>query len=257
MATGLLGRMNWYELSTSSASAAQRFYAAVMGWRAQPFEGMDSPYTVLMRGDVPVGGVMDLTEEDVAARVPPHWAMYVATPDVLHTCRHAESLGARLLVPPTMIPEVGRFAVIADPQGAVCSIMQPARPPGLAEAPPAIGDVSWHELVTTDVAAASAFYATLFGWEPAGEHDMGPGGPYRMFGRNGRALGGMYLRPADATAPPNWLVYFRVANASAAAAVVKVKGGKVLNGPMDVPGGGRIAQCLDPQGAAFALHEQA
>jgi predicted enzyme related to lactoylglutathione lyase len=64
----------------------------------------------------------------------------------------------------------------------------------------------------------------------------------------------MFTKPADMPMPPNWLYYIRVPNADEAVERVKALGGQVLNGPMDVPGGDRIAQCLDPQGAAFAVH---
>jgi predicted enzyme related to lactoylglutathione lyase len=121
---------------------------------------------------------------------------------------------------------------------------------------PNIGGFSWHELATPDYAAAFRFYQALFGWEKVAEHDMGPMGMYFIFGRNGTQLGGMFNKPADMPFPPNWLQYIQVDSADSAVERVKANGGKVLNGPMDVPGGDRIAQCLDPQGGAFAVHSR-
>lgn len=114
---------------------------------------------------------------------------------------------------------------------------------------------SWHELATTDHLAALRFYADLFGWSKLSEADMGPIGIYVLFGRGERQYGGMYSKPAEMPAPPHWLLYVRVASLDAALTRVRDGGGQMLNGPMEVPGGDRIAQCVDPQGAAFALHE--
>jgi predicted enzyme related to lactoylglutathione lyase len=172
------------------------------------------------------------------------------------TVKQAESLGATIHHKPTDIPTVGRFAVLADPQGAFFAVFTP---PGNApghEGMPNVGEFSWHELATTDYAAAFGFYQALFGWEKIAEHDMGPMGIYFLFGRNGQQLGGMFNKPPEMPFPPNWLQYIQVDSADSAADRVKANGGQVLNGPMDVPGGDRIAQCLDPQGGAFAVHSR-
>ena len=117
-----------------------------------------------------------------------------------------------------------------------------------------VGEASWHELMTTDAEAAMRFYSEIFGWKPTETFDMGPMGKYHMFGRN-FPLGGMMNKPAElAQVPPNWGIYFRVSEINAAAERVTANGGQVLNGPMEVPGGDHIVNCLDPQGAAFSLH---
>lgn len=155
---------------------------------------------------------------------------------------------------PADIPGVGRFAAIQDPQGAVLCLYrslagewQPHR-----EALP--GEFSWHELATTDPEAAWAFYAALFGWTQSGSFDMGESGTYRLFGVEGRQLGGVY-RSAPGQPPAAWLLYVRVADVRAAIERVQSSGGKMLYGPIEVPGGDQVAVCLDPQGAAFALHQ--
>ena len=124
------------------------------------------------------------------------------------------------------------------------------------EGDPKLGEFSWHELMTSDYRAGIAFYTAIFGWETLEEHDMGPMGVYLIFGRNGRQLGGMFNTPANVPAPPNWLQYISVDSADKAVERVKENGGTIMNGPMDVPGGDRIAQCMDPQGAAFAVHSR-
>ena len=200
---------------------------------------------------------MQLMPEMVGS-VPPHWIGYVAVPSVDDTAKQAESLGGKVLTAPMDIPDVGRFAVISDPQGAAIAIFTPKE--GAPQQPDTMGsagEISWHELTTTDHKSAYDFYQTLFGWDKTGDFDMGDMGTYQLYGRGDQPLGGMWTKPADMPMPPNWLYYIRVPNVDEAAERVKALGGQVLNGPMDVPGGDRIAQCLDPQGAAFAVHARA
>jgi predicted enzyme related to lactoylglutathione lyase len=120
---------------------------------------------------------------------------------------------------------------------------------------PEPGDVAWHELTTTVWEAALGFYSELFGWDKQQAMDMGEMGTSQMYGLGERMLGGMYNKTADMPFPPNWLYYVSTADVDAAAKKIEKKGGKILTGPMDVPGGGRIVVAQDPQGAAFALHQ--
>jgi predicted enzyme related to lactoylglutathione lyase len=109
--------------------------------------------------------------------------------------------------------------------------------------------------MTTDWKAAMKFYQEAFGWQPSEQMDMGPGGKYQMFNRPHGMIGGIMNKPKEmVNAPPNWLIYFRVPDVDAAAERIKENGGKILNGPMEVPGGDRVLSAADPQGAAFGLH---
>jgi predicted enzyme related to lactoylglutathione lyase len=257
MASDIRGRFVWYELLTSDPKAAEDYYTKVVGWGTTLFEGAGTPYTMWMNGDTPVGGVMLLPEQAKAAGAPPHWIGYVGTPDVDATARDAADAGATILVAPQDIPSVGRFAVLQDPQGAVFSLYAPAGEHPGHEGPPMSGEFSWHELATTDHEAAFAFYAKLFGWKKTESMDMGEMGVYQMFGRGEQTLGGMFNKSAEIPGPPFWLYYTRVPDVSKAVENVTGLGGQILNGPMEVPGGDMIVQCLDPQGAAFALHASA
>jgi predicted enzyme related to lactoylglutathione lyase len=126
-------------------------------------------------------------------------------------------------------------------------------PSDTSAAPPS--DFSWHELATTDQRAALAFYQQLFGWEATSSMDMGPGmGVYQMFGWGGQPAGGIFTKPAQMPGPPSWLPYIKVPDSKKTAASVKKQGGKIINGPMEVPGGDWIAQGMDLQGAMFAVH---
>jgi len=247
------GRFVWHELMTTDTDAASDFYSRVVPWKAED-SGMPS-YSIWMSGKVRAGGLMALPENDGPA-TPPHWIIYVGTPDVDATVEAAEKLGGKVLKPAADIPNVGRFAVLSDPQGAAFAVFTPSSMPEEGILPSGgVGDFTWHELATTDPDAALSFYTELFGWSKGAAHDMGDF-TYHIVTLDGKDVGGVY-KVRDNSTPPNWLSYVHVADASKAANAVKSAGGRVLNGPMEVPGGSWIVQVLDPQGGAIALVEPA
>ena len=249
------GRFVLYELMTSDPTAARSFYSQLTGWSTQEWDGAQMPYTMWMNGETAVGGLMQLPEEAKQQGAPPHWLAYIATPDADATVTVVSDRGGRLLHGPVDIPTVGRVAVLMDPQGAVFAAHTAAGTPPGHDGPWGVGEFSWHELATTDPDAAFGFYSDLFGWAKTEAMDMGPGGTYQMFGRTSdRSMGGIFQKPAEMPGPTAWLVYVSVDNVDARVDTVKQLGGQILNGPMDVPGGDRVAQCMDPQGVAFAIH---
>jgi hypothetical protein len=247
----------WYELVTTDPAAAQAFYTDLVGWGTAPFDAAPMPYTMWMKGETPVGGLMELPAEARAGGVPPHWLGYVAVDDVDATAARAEERGARIIIGPDTIPDVGRMVIFADPQGAVLGAYKSAQAMSAEDPEPELGDVSWRELATTDHEAAFEFYSDLFGWEKDQAMDMGEAGVYQMYGRAGRMLGGMYNKTAGQPGPPAWLYYIKVGDLDATVRKVKAKGGKIVVEPMEVPGGSRIGVGIDPQGAAFAMHQTA
>jgi predicted enzyme related to lactoylglutathione lyase len=247
------GNFVWYELVTNDVKGAIRFYEDVIGWGTQAFEGGDAPYTMWTAGGTPVGGVMPSQGDGQGAGAKPHWFAHVLADDVDALAKKAQSLGGKIEVPPRDIPTVGRFSIIADPQGAIISLFTPKGSGAPQGAEPANGHFSWHELMAGDMEAAFRFYSQLFGWQKTQAIES-PMGVYQMYGKDGRTLGGMATKPKDYPAPPHWLYYVKVADLDGALARVKKDGGQVMHGPMEVPGGDRVAQCTDPQGAAFALH---
>ena len=255
-ANAVRGRFNWHELLTKDPEAARRFYTAVVGWGTQIFESSNPPYTMWMAGDTPVGGIQKLPDEAAAHGAPSSWLTYIETQDVDETVDHATRLGAQIFVRATDIPNVGRFAVLADPQGVTFAVYMPLT--AMPDHEAGVGEFSWHELMTSNQDAGFAFYEELFGWTKTSAMDMGEQGVYQMFGLSSDApMGGVYSIPPGMGAPPNWLPYIRVDNADAAAERVKANGGTLKNGPMEVPGGDRIAICEDPQGCVFAVHSKA
>jgi predicted enzyme related to lactoylglutathione lyase len=252
------GRFIWYDLMTTDQAAAKSFYNQLVGWGTQPFEGSGMPYTMWTAGKNPIGGVMDLAEEARQAGAPPHWVAYVAVTDVAATCDRTVELGGAVLHPATDIDGAGSFAILQDPQGAPFAVYTSGSLASNEPGPPSVGAFSWHELATTDLETASSFYADLFGWETKEDMDMGDGWVYRIFGcPDGAHLGGMFTKTDAMPGPPMWLYYITVDDLDGALERLDGLGGRLLNGPMEVPGGDRIAQCMDPQGAAFALHAEA
>jgi predicted enzyme related to lactoylglutathione lyase len=245
------GRFVWHELMTTDTDAAAAFYSKVVPWKTQD-SGMPS-YTLWMAGKTQVGGLTGLPA-DGDASAPPHWIVYVATPDVDATVAAAERLGGKVLKGATDIPNMGRYAVLTDPQGATFAVYTPPGPPPEgADASGGPGEFAWHELATTDQDAALAFYTELFGWEKGPAHDMG-NMTYQLVLHNGAQVGGIYALEAPAS-PPHWLSYVRVPDCTKATNAAKAAGGRVLNGPMEVPGGSWITMMIDPQGGAFAVLE--
>jgi predicted enzyme related to lactoylglutathione lyase len=252
-ASALLGRPLWYELMTSDMKAAETFYTKVVGWTASPFGGAGQPYTMFNRsGELPVGGVMTMPPD---MKAPPFWSMYVGVPGLEEAAAHLARLGGKAHTPVIEVPSVGRMQMVADPQGAVFYLYEPAIADQAPETAAELGDASWRELMTTDSPAAMTFYQQLFGWQPSEAMDMGEMGTYQMFNRPHGMIGGMMNKPKEmANVPPNWQIYFRVPSVEAAAERVTANGGRILNGPMEVPGGDWVANAMDPQGAAFGLH---
>ena len=250
------GRFVWYDLMTTDTAAAQAFYTKVIGWGTRGMPGMEEEYTMWTAGEKPVGGLMTLAEEAKAMGAPPHWIAYVSVPDLQVAADRTSAMGGKVLVPPTEIPQdKGAFAILQDPQGAVFAAYSPKQASEDFTEPGAL-EFSWHELMTTDYEAATAFYAEVCGWVKSDAMDMGEGNIYQMYKVAGMelAMGGIFNKDPKMPMPPMWLYYVKVPDLDTALAAVTEHGGQVMNGPMEVPGGDRVAQCVDPQGAAFALH---
>jgi predicted enzyme related to lactoylglutathione lyase len=252
----LLGSFAWCELLTTDTNAAGGFYKKVVGWKTKPWPH-DKSYTTFTTGGGPVAGMMILPDEAKKMGAPPNWMMYVGTPSVDDTATRVAQLGGRVLKQPDNIPDGGRFAVVADPQGAVFGLFTPkSGQPAKAQSEPGVGDFSWYELYTTDLEAGWTFYSTLFGWEKTTAMDMGEMGVYQMFRRGAGVPGAGGMMKAPPGQPAAWLPYAMVPDAKAAAERATASGGKIVNGPMEVPGGDWIAQGQDPQGAMFAVHSR-
>jgi uncharacterized protein len=215
--------------------------------------GAGSGYTFFLNEGSPVGGATQLPDRAKQMGAPPHWMSNVQVSDVDATVAEAKKLNGRVLVEPSEYSGVGRYALIADPFGAVIRVLVPTQPMKVRDVSRP-GEVCWHELLSEDHEASLAFYGKLFGWKKRSEFDMGAMGKYVLYGDDARDLGGMFTKPKEMHASA-WNYYFQVSDLDAAVERAKEKGGKLCNGPMSIPSGARIAQLSDPQGAGFSLHE--
>jgi predicted enzyme related to lactoylglutathione lyase len=248
-----IGQFVWYELATNDAPAATAFYRRVFGWDAKDAGMEGQPYTLLSAGPNMVAGLFSMAGQGCDGPPKPSWMGYIGVEDVDAHAALVQEGGGSILRPPADIPGVGRFAVAADPYGAVFMLFKGTSDPGPAPVQPGTpGHIGWHELHAGNGEGAFAFYSKLFGWTKAEAMDMGRLGLYQIFAVGGIPVGGMMTKMPEAPVS-FWLYYVTVEGIDAALKRNEEGGGKLLMGPEQVPGGSWIAQCLDPEGAIFAM----
>jgi uncharacterized protein len=238
----------WTELTVPDPEAAKAFYGDVFGWRADAAPRPEAgAYTVFRLGDAPVAAVAPLVDDSQ----PTAWGVCLAVEDAERTASRAAEHGGSTLMPPTDVFDLGRYGVLADPEGAAFSVWQS----GAGAGSEILGDPrspGWIELSTRDPRQALAFYPSVFGWTTH-LSDF-----YTEWSLGGTRFGGLVdlgqvPEPASST-PAHWKPYFKVANVDEAAAKAAGAGGSVLLAPADVPGEDlRVSVLKDPQGAQFGV----
>ena len=244
------GKFVWYEWMGADPARAAKFYGEVVGWGVVESHMAGFAYRIASVGDYGVAGLFATPPE--AQGTPACWSGYLSVDDVDAAADRLTAAGGRVMRPGWDIPHVGRAALVSDPDGAPFLLFRPssaAAPP--APAPHTPGLVGWRELHARDGKAALDFYEGQFGWREDRQHDMGPMGVYRIFKAGGQE-GGAMTRHAQGPGPC-WLYYFLVDSAAAANARVAAQGGRIVNGPHEVPGGMFASQGVDPEGALFGL----
>ncbi len=240
------GTFCWPELATTDSEGAKQFYSKLFGWIWEDSPaGPDMVYSRLKKGGKDVGALYKMRVDQKG--MPPNWMSYISVASVDEAAKKARELGGQILMEPFDVMEFGRMAVVKDPQGATFSLWEPRTHFG-AQVVNEPGALCWDELHTTDTAAAANFYTRLFGWTTKA------GGDYTEFHRGEEAAGGMMaIRKEWGPVPPNWLVYFAVADCHETAAKASELGAHTVVPPMDIPKVGRFAILADPQGAVFAI----
>jgi predicted enzyme related to lactoylglutathione lyase len=255
------GSFIWYELMTTDATAAAKFYGAVVGWkiadRADPQPG-GQDYRMIVRSDGgSAGGVLALTRDMLEHGARPTWLGYLHVKNVAAAVKAIEAEGGKTLMPKMALP-VGEIAMLADPMGSPFYVMSPVPPPDKPDAtsdvfdPKATQRVRWNELASPDLARAKAFYARHFNFEFHESMPMGEMGDYCFIDHAGVRLGAMMQKPEQSPIA-GWLYYFGVDSVMAAKRRIETGGGKVTMGPHEVPGGDWIVVASDPQGAPFGV----
>lgn len=255
------GSFIWYELMTTDANAAARFYNSVVGWQIEQapvlnVQGRD--YRMIPRNDGGnAGGLLQLTQEMRAGGAHPLWVGYLYTPDVEQAAKAIEADGGQVHM--RLDLPVGQIAMVSDPLGAPFYIMNPIPPPGAPkDATSDVFDmtatqrVNWNELYTPDLAKAKAFYAKHFGFAFNEVLDMGEFGDYCFFDHGGQRPGAAMKQPKG-NPFAGWLFYFGVPSVSAAKRAIEQGGGKITLDLQQVPGGHWIIMAIDPQGAPFGV----
>jgi uncharacterized protein len=236
-----VGSFIWHGNQTTDVEAAKRFYTELFGWSLEDWPG-EMEYTVINSGGQGHGGI-------TAAQggAPSHWLGNVLVEDADEAARRAEAAGGKILFGPESMPDVGRFAVIADPQGAVVSAYAPE-----GEGEPGQGVFVWDELHTSDPGAAKSFYGEVFGWTSK-DVDMGGGTTYTIFKRAGDTDAAGCFLLGEGQPASYWLVYIGTNDVDGTAARAKELGATAIVEPADIPGQGRFSVLQDPAGAAFGL----
>jgi predicted enzyme related to lactoylglutathione lyase len=238
-----VGKFVWHEQVSSDPEQAREFYAQLFGWETEVFKPGELDYAMISSGGQTHGGFGKAME----GAPPPHWLGHVRVENLEQTIGDVEKAGGKLVAGPFEMSEVGRMAIVADPQGAYVSIYRPESEGGGAGSE---GVFVWDELATSDVDGAQRFYEDVFGWTTS---DMGSDyGGYRIFNRGETGIAGLMSVP-DGSIPPHWQPYIAVEDPDRTAARAAELGGTALMEPMDVPDVGRITVLSDPQGATFGI----
>lgn len=236
-----VGKFVWHEQVSPDPTQAESFYTQLFGWGTEVFKPGEADYTMISAG----GGSHGAFAKAMEGAPPPHWLGHVRVEKLEETIEKAKQAGGTLAAGPFEMGEVGRMAIIADPQGAYLSAFEPQ-----GDGPVPEGVFVWDELGTTDADGAQHFYEQVFGWTTS---DMGDEfGGYRIFNRGEDGIAGLMTLP-DASVPPHWQPYVAVDDPDATSAKAIELGGTVLVEAMDVPKVGRIAVLRDPQGAIVGI----
>src|SRR3954462_2711165 len=176
------GTFSWADVTTTDQDAAKRFYSGLFGWEPDDQPVGDGVYYSMMRLDGRnVAAISPQPQQQPEAGRPSMWNSYVTVESADAAADRAAELGATVHAPPFDVMEVGRMAVIQDPQGAFFMVWEPRESIG-AEFVNAPGALAWNELASPDPPESADFYGSLFGWKA--EEMAGAPMPYLIV-RNG------------------------------------------------------------------------
>ncbi len=251
------GEFCWLELYTHDADKAKQYYGDLFKWTSEtmPNPAGDCNYQMFANQGQPFAGLMPLNDELKAKGAQPCWLAYVLVDNADDTAAKTQQLGGKVICPAFDIPQAGRMAILADPEGAVFSIWQNFKDECPAYPAKTVGFPAWYELSSHKVEPAKTFYTQLFGWT-ANTETMPSGKVYTTFNQGDKQVAGLTQFPAEAgPAPANWGVYFGVENCDTAAAAATKAGGEMLYEPVTAPTVGRFTGIKDPQGIFFSVFE--
>jgi len=239
----------WADMGSPDIEATKTFYTSVFGWTANEGGPETGGYVIFNKGDSPVAGAGPHMSEDQ----PTVWNTYFATDDAAATQQRIEAAGGKVLMNAMDVMDLGRMGLYTDSVGTVFGVWQKGTFAGAAVANEP-DSITWNELQVRDLDSAKEFYQQALGLtakrsEIAGDLD------YAEFQVGGRTVaGGISTATPEfpPNLPPNWMVYFAVADVDATASKAAELGGQIYVPPMDMAVG-RMSVMADPQGATFAV----
>ena len=246
------GDFCWLECAALDPQAAKEFYSSLFGWTYEEGNDPAMPYTTLMAGEIPIGGLYALMDEQKQEGIPPNWTSYIQVDKLEPMLAKVGEHGGHIHLDPCEVPNHGRLAVIQDPTGATVAMWEPGEHAGCAYGN-GDGMPTWFELMTTNLDEAVRFFGAVFGWTTE-DHPVVPDGSYKILMNDGQPVGGaMQMGEEFAGIPSHWMPYFQVADPDAIAGKVEQGGGVVRVPPMDIEGVGRFAVASAPDGAVFSI----
>ena len=249
------GLFGWVDLSTTDVGAAKAFYSELFGWETEDVPTPMGPaYTMASKDGLTVAGIGPQPPGMAAQGVPSMWNSYVMVQDLDAICAAVGGAGGQVVMPPMDVMTQGRMAMVMDPTGAVVGVWQPIDHQG-AQVFNVPGTLTWNELQSRDLAAATPFYEQVFGWrfeDPDGSGylmimlDTKPG--------DDQSNGGAMAMPEGVPeqVPSYWSVYFAVQDCDTAVARSVELGATVFLPAMQM-GPGRFAGITDPTGATLMI----
>jgi predicted enzyme related to lactoylglutathione lyase len=237
------GVPSWVDIGMPDPQAGVAFYSQLFGWDGQDMGEEAGHYTIVSKAGQQVAAISPAQDSG-----PPRWTTYINVDDIDAVAKKAESAGGTVIVAPMDVMSAGRMAIFSDATGAVVAAWQPRDHIG-AQLVNEAGAFIWSELVTSDMAKSKSFYSEVFGWGWGGADE------YAEAQVAGRTIGGVMPRRPDMPpdVPDSWLVYFGATDVDADTKKASGLGATIVVDPTDIPGTGRFAVLMDPQGAAFAL----
>lgn len=239
----------WFDLMTSDAESARAYYHAILGWEYDISGPEMGHYAVGMLDGAPTAGIGTIPE---GAGFPPSWTVFFGVADADAAAKAVTGNGGTVMMGPESVADVGRYAIVQDPTGAVFGLWQPGIHTG-AGLVGEHGGMAWCEVNSRDAEKAATFYAKIFGLRDQVLEMQGS--PYHMLHAADQPVCGALQMTAEwGELPPHWMTYFAVRDIEAAKATVLKHGGQVPFGPFDSPYG-KIIVTKDPQGAAVSFIE--
>jgi uncharacterized protein len=236
----------WVDAAVAKPKVIHTFFSQLFGWgrRVRPTEDAQA-YSIMTNHGRHVVGICAVEQAG-----PSQWMSYLLVDELRGATERAQQLGGKAVQENLEIADFGTMTVMEDPTGALFALWETKR--GEFSRPRLHGNVSWQELMTSDVEQAKKFYQELVGWSSR-EIRFG-GSPYTVFQKNGTDVGSVFdLKKSNLNTGPFWLVYFAVDDCDETASLCSEIGGSVATPPFNIEGLGRCAMLKDPSGGVFGV----